>query len=108
MVAEDECPCWMCRENPSHAEASRHRYLRALLGQLDEQQRRWAAAIEALRHGHGGTRLVSEITGLDGKTILRGRRELQAGMASQKVGRVRRPGAGRKPSEKKYPASSSA
>lgn len=83
-------------------------YLRALLARLDEQQRRWAAAIEALRYGHGGTSLVAEITGLDGKTILRGRRELQAGTASEQTGRIRRPGAGRKPSEKKSPASSSA
>jgi hypothetical protein len=98
----------MCREDPSHSEAPRHLYLRALLGRLDEQQRRWAAAIEALRYGHGGTGLVAEITGLDGKTILRGRRELQAGMASELAGRVRRPGAGRKPSEEKSPASSSA
>jgi hypothetical protein len=108
MVSPEVCPCLLCREDPSHAEAPRHRYLRALLGRLDEQQRRWAAAIEALRYGHGGTRLVSAITGLDGKTILRGRRELQAGMASDPGRRVRRPGAGRKPSEKKSPVSSSA
>lgn len=81
--------------------------MRALLGRLDEQQRRWLAAIESLRYGHGGTLLVSEITGLDEKTIRRGRRELQAGLADGPVGRLRRPGGGRKPTEKKGPVSSS-
>jgi hypothetical protein len=108
MAYWEECPCWMCREDPSHAEALRHRYLRGLLGRLDEQERRWFAAIEALRHGHGGTRLVAEITGLDEKTIRRGRRELQAGLANVPQGRLRRRGAGRKRTEKKDPILSSA
>ena len=101
MVSQVECPCRKCREAPAHVEAARHQYLRALLGRLDEQQRRWAAAIEAHRHGHGGTRLVAEITGLDEKTIRRGRRELQAGLADGPGGRLRRSGGGRKSTEKK-------
>ena len=108
MASWEECPCWMCREDPSHAEALRHRYLRGLLHRLDERERRWFAAIEALRHGRGGMRLVAEITGLDEKTIRRGRRELQAGLADVPQGRIRRPGAGRKRTEKKDPVSSSA
>jgi hypothetical protein len=72
-----------------------------VVGLLDEQQRRWVAALEAERLGYGGTRLVAQITGLDEKTIRRGRRELKAGLPAQPTGRIRRPGAGRKPTEKK-------
>ena len=97
----------MCREDPAHAEATRHLYLRALLERLDEQERRWFAAIETLRYGHGGTLLVAEITGLDEKTIRRGRRERQADQATAPKGRLRRPGAGRKSTEKKAQALSS-
>jgi hypothetical protein len=71
-----------------------------MMGLLDERQRRWVAALEAERLGYGGTRLVAQITGLDEKTIRRGRRELQAGLETQLRGRLRHPGAGRKPTEK--------
>jgi hypothetical protein len=73
-----------------------------LVGLLDERQRRWVAALEAQRLGYGGTRLVAQITGLDEKTIRRGRRELQAGLGTQPTGRIRRSGAGRKQIEKKH------
>jgi hypothetical protein len=43
---------------------------------LDEQERRWVAAREAKRFGHGGFQRVSEITGLHPETIRRGRDEL--------------------------------
>jgi hypothetical protein len=44
---------------------------------------------------------LAEITGLDEQTIRRGREELAAGLAGVPVGRVRRPGGGRPPIEKK-------
>jgi transposase len=69
---------------------------RLLAGGLDERgMRRWAGA-EALSLGRGGTAAVARATGIAETTIRRGRREL----ASEEVpepGRVRRPGAGRKP-----------
>ncbi len=69
---------------------------RLLAGGLDERAiRRWAAA-EALSLGRGGTAAVARATGIAESTIRRGRREL----GSEEVpepGRVRRPGAGRKP-----------
>lgn len=71
------------------------------LSRLDEQQRRWYVALEAERLGHGGERLLAEITGLDEKTIRRGRDELAAGLADRPSGRVRLPGGGRPPVEKK-------
>jgi hypothetical protein len=66
---------------------------------LDERQRRLFAGLEALRLGHGGDRAVAEATGLDPHTIAKGRQELLA--HDVLVDRRRRPGAGRKPVEKK-------
>ena len=57
--------------------------------------RRWAAA-EALSLGRGGTAAVARATGIAESTIRRGRRELVSGERLE-AGRVRRPGAGRKP-----------
>ena len=71
---------------------------------LDERQRRLFAGLEALRLGHGGDRAVAEATGLDPHTIAKGRQELLA--HDVLVDRRRRPGAGRKPVEKKRRRSS--
>lgn len=69
---------------------------RLLAGALDERaMRRWAAA-EALSLGRGGTAAVSRATGIAESTIRRGRRELDREDEAA-AGRVRRPGAGRKP-----------
>ena len=73
------------------------------MSRLNEQQRRWYAALEAKRLGHGGMRLISQITGLDVNTIRRGRRELAENLQDRPIGRVRLPGGGRKPLEKKKP-----
>ena len=75
------------------------------LSRLDEAQRRWYVALEAARVGQGGERLLAQITGLDEQTIRRGRDELAGGLAAAPVGRVRRPGGGRPPVEKKTPRS---
>ena len=75
--------------------------MNVLLSRLDEQQRRWYAALEATRLGHGGERLMSRITGLDPQTIRRGRRELRAELSERPAEHVRTPGAGRPRAEKK-------
>jgi hypothetical protein len=72
-----------------------------LCSRLDEQQRRWYVALEANRIGHGGDRLLSQITGLDEKTSRRGREELATSLADCPAERVRRPGGGRPTVEKK-------
>jgi len=71
------------------------------LSRLDEQQRRWYVAMEANRVGHGGAGLLSQITGMDEKTIRRGQRELATELAERPTDRVRLPGGGRPPVEKK-------
>ena len=75
--------------------------MHVLLSRLDEQQRRWDAALEATRRGHGGEQLVAQITGLDPHTIRRGRQELAVSLTERPTDRVRVPGAGRPPVEKK-------
>ena len=73
-----------------------------LLSRLDEQQRRWYVARESSRLGYGGDRLLSQISGLDEKTIRRGREELAASLAEQPTDRIRQPGGGRPAVEKKH------
>jgi len=72
-----------------------------LLSRLDEQQRRWYVAVEANRKGYGGLRLLSQITGLDEKTIQRGQEELERSFADRPADQVRSEGGGRQPVEKK-------
>lgn len=66
---------------------------------LDEKLRRLYAGIEALKIGHGGDRKVADLFGLDPGTVARGRRELLAHDVD--LDRVRKSGAGRKPTKKK-------
>jgi hypothetical protein len=72
-----------------------------LLSRLDEQQRRWYLAVESERIGWGADRLLMEITGVDEKTIRRGRVELAGSLADRPVNRVRLPGGGRPAMKKK-------
>jgi hypothetical protein len=72
-----------------------------LLSRLNEQQRRWYLAVESQRLGHGADRLLFEITGVDEKTIRRGREELAGSLADQPADRVRQRGGGRPAAEKK-------
>lgn len=78
-----------------------------LLSRLDEQQRRWYAAVESNRLGQGGDQLIAQITGLDPHTIQRGRQELATELAERPTDRVRVPGAGRPRVEKKRPRAGS-
>jgi hypothetical protein len=77
-----------------------------LLSRLDEQQRRWYAAVESTKIGHGGDTLLSRITGLHVDTIRRGREELQQGLRDRPTDRIRQPGGGRPALKKKIPPSS--
>lgn len=100
------CQCPLCLADTSdHPDREVHRRLNLLLSRLDEQQRRWLAALESQRVGRGGDRLLSRITGLNVETIRRGRRELDASLCDCPPGRIRRPGAGRPPTKKRPRAS---
>ncbi len=98
-----ECECEDCQEQEHEEHPSRalHQQMNVLVSRLDEQQRRWYVALESNRIGHGGDVLMSKITGMDEKTIRRGRREMQAGLANRPATRIRLPGGGRPSTEKK-------
>jgi hypothetical protein len=95
------CQCPHCRQATAHPDQELHRQMNLLLSRLDEQQRRWYAAVEANRMGAGGQRLLAQITGLDEKTIRRGQQELEASLVERPSEQVRVADAGRKPAEKK-------
>ncbi len=62
---------------------------------LDERQRRLLLGAEARGLGHGGIRLVARAAGVREATVSLGVDELDSG--AEPLGRVRRPGGGRKP-----------
>ena len=97
------CQCPDCLGPGPHPGRGLHRQMNLLLSRLDEQQRRWYAAVESAKLGHGGDRLVSRITGLHVDTIRRGREELDASLMDRPADRVRLPGGGRPALEKKSP-----
>jgi hypothetical protein len=100
------CQCVACVAGEKHADFEHHRRINLLMSRLDEQQRRWFAAVESRKVGHGGDALLSQITGLHVDTIRRGREELDADLADRPVDRIRKPGAGRPALKKKTPRSS--
>ena len=96
-----QCRCPHCQSHAEAPEHAIHHQINLLMSRLNEQQRRWYAALEARRYGHGGLKLVSQITGLDEKTIRRGRAELDEDLADRPKDRVRLAGAGRPATKKK-------
>lgn len=103
-----QCGCARCRARKSHPERRLHHQINLLLSRLDERQRRWFVALEAMRLGYGGEQQVAEITGLSPHTIRRGRRELETDLADCPTDRVRAPGGGRPAREAQDPALPSA
>ena len=96
-----QCQCPNCTQPEDHPDKKIHHEMNLLLSRLDEQQRRWYVALEAQKMGHGGAKRMSEISGMHLDTIRRGRYELDNGLADRPADRVRLPGGGRQPVEKK-------
>ena len=102
-----QCRCPICLQRENDAEQALHRQFNLLLSRLDEQQRRWMVALESKKMGHGGDRFMAAVSGLSVETIRRGRQELDDDLAGRPIDRVRLPGAGQPPIEKKLPKSAS-
>jgi hypothetical protein len=96
-----QCRCPDCQQPGEHLNKELHHQMNLLLSRLDEQQQRWYVALEAKKLGRGGPTLMSQITGMHVDTIRRGRDELDDELATRPVDRVRLPGGGRHPVEKK-------
>ena len=88
-----QCPCLDCQVGTGPV-ADHHRRLNLVLSRLDEQSRRWVAAVEAQQLGYGGFNRVAAITGMHPETIRRGRDELADGLAGRPTDRVRLAGGG--------------
>ncbi len=96
-----KCQCPACRGSGDLPIKQLHQHVNLFFSRLNEQQRRLYAALESMRHGHGGDTLLSQITGMDIHTISRGRRELLQQLGNRPDGRIRLAGAGRPRVEKK-------
>lgn len=94
------CRCRGCRSRSDTELLAQHRAINRVLTELDERGRRLFAGILARQRRRGGIQQVATITGLSRMTIRRGWRESEQGQTAS-VGRVRRPGGGRKCVEKK-------
>ena len=95
------CQCPRCQQEEFHQDKKLHHQMNLFLSRLDEQQRRWYIAMESNRMGTGGDKLLSQITGMDVKTIRRGRQELETDLTDRPSERIRLPGGGQPPVEKK-------
>jgi hypothetical protein len=99
-----QCPCPTCQNHPRSALAREHRWINRLMAFANERSRRLLAGFLATKAGRGGVSLLARITGLDRKTIAKGRKELRRGK-HRGTNRLRRRGGGRKRVEIHNPGS---
>jgi hypothetical protein len=95
------CACEACNAHADPALARHHPQITVRLSRLSEPQRRWSGAPLADDPHAPSLSTRAHFTGLDPKTIQRGRQELAAGLADQPPARQRRPGGGRPRAENK-------
>ena len=100
-IAIHECECDICRTGANPEIARHHRQMNLFLSRLNEPQRRWYVGLISQKPGGPSNRELSKITGLDEKTIQKGRQELGAELTDLPYDRQRREGGGRPPAEKK-------
>lgn len=97
----NRCQCLNCQQEEAHPDKKRHHQINLFVSRLNEQQRRWYVALEAERLGHGGEKQLSEITGMDEKTIRSGLSELSQELEGRPTDGIRQSGSGRLSVEKK-------
>ena len=98
-----QCQCDVCQAGTDVETVRHHRQMNVFLSRLDEPQRRWYVGLLSQRPDSPSDRELSRITGLDEKTIQRGRQELESDLADLPPGRQRREGGGRPRAEKRIP-----
>ena len=96
-----ECECDACKAGVDQHVVKRHQRINLLLSRLNEPQRRWYVATLSEEDNAFSDRQLSIITGLDEKTIRRGKAELQEQLINVPAERQRRSGGGRLRAEKK-------
>jgi len=95
------CACAICQAGTDHGTVQQHQRINLFLSRLTEPQRRWYVGMLSQEPDSPSDVELGRITGLDRKTIRRGRRELVAGLADLPLDRQRQPGAGHPAAEKK-------
>ena len=53
MTAIHQCECDVCQQSESHPDKALHQQMNLFISRLNEQQRRWYAALEAKKVVHG-------------------------------------------------------
>jgi len=96
-----QCECETCQAGLDTKTMQSHQRINLFLSRLNEPQRRWYAATISEGMDGPSDRQLALITGLDEKTIRRGKAELQDQLSTLPLDRQRREGSGRLRAEKK-------
>jgi hypothetical protein len=96
-----ECECDACKAGFEQHIVKGHQRINLFLSCLNEPQRRWYVATLSEDDNALSDRQLSLITGLDEKTIRRGKAELQEQLTNVPAEQQRRSGGGRLRAEKK-------
>src|SRR6476661_1715263 len=98
-----QCECAVCQTGTDPTTTHQHTQINLFLSRLTEPQRRWYVGVLSQAPDSPSDRQLALITGLDPKTIQRGRAELAQGLTEAPATRLRRSGGGRPRAEKKIP-----
>ena len=96
-----QCACSVCQQQTDAEIVRYHRQINLLLNRLAEPQRRWYVGVLSQEPDSPSDAQLSLITGIDEKTIQRGRREMEHDLLDVPLDRQRQVGGGRLLSEKK-------
>ena len=96
-----QCECDNCKTGSEPEIVEHHRQMNLFLSRLNEPQRRWYAGLLSQQPGNPSDCQLAKITGLDEKTIRRGRQELENEQIGLPHERQRQKGGGRHRAEKK-------
>ena len=95
-----QSPASLIVANPDLATDEAKALLILFCSMLNEKQRRLYAGLESLKLGHGGDVHIASLLGMNPHTVAKGRKELMDADLTDGT-RIRAPGAGRPPQEKK-------
>jgi hypothetical protein len=95
------CECAICQAGTNQGTIQQHQRINLFLSRLTEPQRRWYVGMLAEEPDSPSDIELARITGVDRKTIRRGRREVIAGLADLPHDRQRQPGGGRVAAKKR-------
>lgn len=96
-----QCECAVCKAGGDADSVRYHQQINLLVSRLKEPQRRWYVGVISQAADSPSDQQLGLITGLDEKTIRRGRHELAADLTDVPAEKQRQAGGGRPCAEKK-------